>query len=121
MSLHWIKPFTWGAAVGAVAWWIVLSFAFGWTSASTAQKRADRQSEQAVIAALAPLCAANFMSQADAAAKKAALANASSWDRRNLFPKAWVTLPGERYPDTDLIAACSKIVLEGSPKTGAAS
>lgn len=121
MTLSWIKSFSWGAATGAVAWWIVLAFVFGWTSPSTAQKQADRQSEQAVVAALAPVCAANFMAQTNAAAQKAALANASTWKRRDIFPDAWVTLPGEKYPDSDLVAACSKLVLENSPKSGAAS
>ena len=83
MSVSWIKPFSWGAATGAIALWIVLAFGFGWTSPSTAQKQADRQSEEAVVAALAPVCAANFMAQPDAAAKKAALAKASSWSRRD--------------------------------------
>ena len=28
----WIKPGIWGAVLGAVAWWGVLSWGFGWMS-----------------------------------------------------------------------------------------
>jgi hypothetical protein len=121
MNFSWSKPFGWGVASGAVAWWIMLAAVFGWTSPSTAQKQAERQSEHAVIAALAPVCADKFMSLPDAAIKKAALDKASSWGRRDIFPEAWVTLPGEGYPDSGLVAACSKLVLEHAGKTGTPS
>ncbi|HVC50943.1 MAG TPA: hypothetical protein VND87_02865 [Stellaceae bacterium] len=121
MNLSWIKPFGWGAATGAVVWWIALASVFGWTSSSTAQRQAARQSEEAVVAALAPVCAANFMAQPDASAKKATLANTTSWQRRDIFPEKWVTLPGATSPDSGLIAACSKLVLDDMPKTDAAS
>jgi len=52
-------------------------------------------------------------------AQKAALAKASSWERREIFPEAWVTLPGDSWPDGNLIAACSKLVLEKSAKNTA--
>jgi len=107
-----LKPFAWGLASGAVAWWVVLAFAFGWTSAGTAQRQAAEQAEEAVVAALAPGCANRFLALPDAAQKKATLAKATSWERTDLFPEALVTLPGESYPDTALVAACTKIVLD---------
>ncbi|MGE5271395.1 MAG: hypothetical protein ACM3JG_17175 [Thiohalocapsa sp.] len=107
-----LKPFGLGVVSGAVAWWIVLAFAFGWTSAGTAEQMAARQSDEAVIAALAPVCAERFLAQPDAAAQKVALSKASSWQRRDHFQDEWVTLPGDSYPDPELIGACTKIVLE---------
>lgn len=121
MNASWIKPFGWGTATGAVVWWIVLSFVFGWTSSSTAQKQAAHQSEQAVVAALAPICAANFMALPDASAKKAALAKAETWQRREIIPEKWVTLPGGSGADFGLVAACSKLVLDEQPKRDTAS
>jgi hypothetical protein len=107
-----LKPFAWGLAAGAIGWWVVLAFVFGWTSASTATKEAAVQTEQAVVAALAPVCANRFLALPDAAAKKASLAEAASWKRDEFFSNAWVTLPGESRPDPELVNACSKIVLD---------
>jgi hypothetical protein len=109
-----IKPFAWGAVSGAVLWWIVLAFGFGWMSHGTAQRYAAQQSDDAVVAALAPVCAEKFMAQPNAAIKKAALAEASSWSRRDAFEKEWVTLPGGYSPDIDLVNACSDLVLKSS-------
>lgn len=106
------KPAVWGALGGAVAWWIVLAFVFGWTSAGTAEKQASLQSEAAVVSAIAPICATNFLAQPDAAAKKAALAKVESWKRRDEFSKEWVTLPGGYSPNRDLVDACSALVLK---------
>jgi hypothetical protein len=108
------KPAVWGAVGGAVAWWVVLAFVFGWSSAGTAEKQAAQQSERAVVSALAPICANRFLAQPDAAVKKAALAKVDSWKRRDEFPKDWVTLPGGYSPDGNLVDACSALVLKSS-------
>ena len=110
----YMKPITWGAISGGIAWWVILAFGFGWMSAGTAQKLAQQRADQAVVAALAPVCAEKFMAQPDANAKKEALAKASSWNRRDMFTKQWVTLPGENVPDRDLVEACSALVLKAA-------
>jgi hypothetical protein len=107
-----VMPLAWGLAGGALGCWIVLAFVFGWTSAGTAQRQAAQQTEQAVVTALAPVCADRFLALPDVAEKKATLAKAMSWERRDLFPEEWVTLPGDDSPDHMLVSACSKIVLE---------
>lgn len=105
-----------------VAWWMVLAFAFGWMSAGTAGRLAAQQTDKAVVAALAPICADKFMTQPNAAARKAELAKATDWNRREVFPKEWVTLPGDNVADPDLISACSDLVLNTSePATGGAA
>jgi len=114
-----IKPFAWGAVSGAILWWIVLAFGLGWMSSGTAQKQAARLSGDAVIAALAPVCAEKFMAHPNAAVKKAALAKASSWDRRDVFEKQWVTPPGDQSPDMNLVNhARSWCSGPGRPKPG---
>ena len=109
-----VKPFALGAVSGAILWWIVLAFGFGWMSAGTAQRQAAQLSDDAVVAALAPVCAEKFMAHPNAAKKKATLAEASSWNRRDAFEKEWVTLPGDQSPDMDLVNACSELVLRSS-------
>jgi hypothetical protein len=71
------------------------------------------QSERAVVAALAPVCADKFRALPDAAAKTIAL----SWKRGEEFPKDFVTLPGETYPSSALVYACSTLLL--APKSAA--
>ena len=107
-----LKPFSWGLAVGAIGWWVVLAFVFGWMSPGTASKEAAAQTQQAVVAAMAPVCADRFLALPNAAVKKASLAEAASWKRNEFFPEEWVTLPGESSPDLDLVSACTKIVLD---------
>lgn len=112
--LNNLKPFAWGLVIGAFSWWIALAYGFGWTSASTAREEAARQTQQAVIAAMAPVCADRFLALPNAAVKKTSLAKASSWNRDEFFPEQWVTLPGESSPDPELVSACSKLVLDTS-------
>jgi hypothetical protein len=83
----------------------------GWMLGGTATKMAEERSEAAVVAALAPVCAADFAALPDAAAKKVALAKVDSWKRGDEFPKALVTLPGETSPNSDLVDACYKLVV----------
>jgi hypothetical protein len=106
-----------GAALGVVAT-VVVGFGWGgWSLGSTANKMANEQSERAVVAALAPVCAAKFRALPDSEAKTVALSKADSWKRSEEFPKEFVTLPGETYPSSALVYACSTLLL--APKSAA--
>ena len=104
-----------GAAVGAVATMIVGFNWGGWSLSSTANKMAKEQSDLAVVRALAPVCADKFRALPDAAAKTIALSKVDSWKRADEFPKEFVTLPGETYPSSALVIACSTLLL--APKS----
>jgi hypothetical protein len=106
------KPALWGAAGGAIAWWIILAYVFNWTSAGSTEKLGVKRAEKAVAAALAPICAEKFLAQPDAAAKKAALAKAEPYKRQDAFPKEWVTLSGGYSPNSELVDACTALVLK---------
>jgi hypothetical protein len=106
-----------GAVAGALATMFVGFYWGGWSLASTADKMAKERSELAVIAALAPVCADKFRALPDAEAKQVALSKADSWRRRDEFPKEIVTLPGESYPNSALVDACSTLLL--APKSAA--
>jgi len=112
-----LKRLLQGAAVGAVATMFVGFYWGGWSLGSTTDKIARERSELAVIAALAPVCADKFRALPDADAKTVALSKVDSWRRRDEFPKELVTLPGESYPSSALIDACSTLVL--APKSAA--
>ena len=104
-----------GAATGATAAIIIGFFWGGWSLASTADKMAKDRSELAVVAALAPVCADRFRALPDSDAKKAALSKVDSWKRRDEFPKEFVTLPGEAYPNAPLVDACYTLLF--APKS----
>ena len=106
-----------GAAVGAVAT-IVVGFSWGgWSLGSTADKMAKEQSDAAVVAALAPVCADKFRALPDADAKKVALSKVDSRKRTDEFPKDLVTLPGQTYPSSALVNACYALLM--APKSAA--
>lgn len=89
-----------------------MSYGFGYMSPSAAQKMAKTQSDTAVVAVLAPVCAAKFRELPDYAVKRAALEKASAYERRDIFPKELVTLPGTTFTDADLASACTEAVLK---------
>jgi hypothetical protein len=100
-----------GAALGAIATMIVGFNWGGWSLGSTTDKLARERSETAVVAALAPVCADKFRALPDAEAKKAALLKVDSWKRRDEFPKEFVTLPGDSYPNSALVDACYALIV----------
>jgi hypothetical protein len=113
-----LKRLLQGAVVGAVAT-IVVGFNWGgWSLGSTADKMAREQSKLAVVAALAPACADKFRAQPDAAAKTIALSKVDAWNRTKDFPKEFVTLPGETYPNSALVDACYALLM--APKQATA-
>jgi len=95
-----------GAAAGAVATVVVGFYWGGWSLGSTSDKMAKERAEWAVVAALAPVCADKFRALPDAEAKTIALSKVDSWKRRDEFPKEFVTLPGESFPNNALVDAC---------------
>ena len=72
---------------------------------------AKEQSEQAVVAALAPICADKFRAQPDATAKTVAISKVYPWKRAEEFPKELVTLPGETDPSSALADACYALLM----------
>jgi hypothetical protein len=112
-----LKRLLQGAAVGGLATMVVGFYWGGWSLGSTADKMAKERSDLAVVAALAPVCADKFRALPDAAAKQVSLSKVDSWKRRDEFPKEFVTLPGESYPSSALVDACSTLLL--TPKSAA--
>ena len=85
-----LKRLLQGAVAGAIAT-IFVGFNWGgWSLSSTADKMAKEQSELAVVAALAPVCADKFRALPDVAAKTIALSKVKSWKREQEFPKEFV-------------------------------
>jgi hypothetical protein len=109
-----LKRLLQGAVAGAIAT-IFVGFNWGgWSLGSTADKMAKEQSDLAVVAALAPVCADKFRAQPDAAAKTVALSKVDPWKREEEFPKEFVTLPSETSPSSALVKACYALLVPKS-------
>ena len=113
------KPLAWGAVGGAVACMIVGFSWGGWVTGSTARQDAATAARDAVVVALAPICAERFRAQGDAPARIAELAKASSWEQGNVIEKSgYALMPGSKTTDSDVARACAEMLATPpTPKT----
>lgn len=101
-----------GAIIGGIATAIVGFSWGGWVTGGTAQKEATAASHAAVVSALAPICAARFQAQAEAAAKLSDLAKTSSWERGQVISKAgFATIAGNASVESDVASACAEMLV----------
>jgi hypothetical protein len=106
-----LKPASWGAAGGAIALAIVGFTWGGWVTGGTAELKAKQRAEQAVVTALAPVCADKFRQQADAGANLVALQKVNSWQQGSFIEKGgWATMPGSTAPDSAVARACADML-----------
>lgn len=100
-----------GTVFGAVASMIVGFNWGGWTLDSTALKQADKQSQTAVVSALAPICVQNFQSSTDAVSSLAALKEQSTYKRTGYIEDGgWAILPGNDKAGNGVAKACAQIL-----------
>jgi hypothetical protein len=100
-----------GVALGAVATMLIGFMWGGWVSGGTAAKMADKSADTAVVAALAPICAAKFQSGTEATATLAKLKATDSWQQDAFIVKGgWATFPGESQPNRGVAEACAKLL-----------
>jgi hypothetical protein len=113
------KPLIWGAVGGAVLC-MALGFTWGgWITGATARKEAAIAQHDGMVAALAPICAERFRSEADGPARLADLAKASSWERGGIVERGgYALMPGSKTSNSDVARACAEMLANpASPKT----
>ncbi len=100
-----------GAAVGAIAT-LVIGFKFmDWSLASTADKAGEVRANAAVVAALAPLCAAKFQQSAELPANLVLFQKEPAWTRSSFIKKGgWSKFDGQTGVESDLAEACATLV-----------
>lgn len=87
------KPALWGAIGGAVALAIVGFSWGGWMTSTKADAAAAVRVDNAVIAALAPVCVAKFRRDAEVVANLAALKKLDPWSQGDFIEKGgWATV-----------------------------
>ena len=99
-----IKYGVWGLICGAVIA-MILGFAWGgWTTERTTQ----RMGEEAVLAARAAICVAQFMKEPNHQEKLQELEKVSSYQRSTFIEKGgWDKMPGEEKADSTVARACA--------------
>jgi hypothetical protein len=104
------KPFLWGATVGAIALAIVGFNWGGWITGGTAEKLAGARADEATVAALTPICVAQFQKSAKAPVSLAALKEIKHWEQGDYVRNGgWATMPGSTAEPNRLVAtACAE-------------
>ena len=112
MNIHpSLKPALWGVIGGAAALAIIGFSWGGWVTGGSAQRNADNRAASAVVAALAPICLAQFQRTPDSGLQLAALKKVSSYDQTSLVEKAgWATMPGSTAPSSGVARACAGLI-----------
>jgi hypothetical protein len=100
-----------GACAGFLAT-VVIGFNWGgWTLESTARQMADKSSNAALVAALAPICAEKFRSASDATLNMVEFKKVNSWMQDSYIEKGgWATFPGMTSPDRGVAQACANLL-----------
>lgn len=107
------KPAAWGLAGGAIAVAIIGFSWGGWVTGAKAEATAVERANNAVVAALAPVCVEKFRHTTDAAANLTALKKLDSWSQGDFVEKGgWATLPGSSSPEqvSALARACAQLL-----------
>jgi hypothetical protein len=106
-----LKRLLQGLALGAAATMIVGFNWGGWMLGGTAKQIASAQASSAVVAALAPICVAQFQTAADAPARLAELKKVSTWERDTFIEKGgWDKMPGGQAADSGVARACANML-----------
>lgn len=101
----WIKPAIWGAIAGSIAT-VAIGFSWGgWMLPSGAERVASR----AVTEALAPICVSQSREDPQKLEELAGISY--PYARQQFVAKSgWATMPGSDRPNSDLAAACAKLL-----------
>jgi hypothetical protein len=107
------KPAVGGAIVGAVAVAIAGFSWGGWTTGARAEAVAVQRSNDAVVVALAPICAERFQHATGATTNLAELKKVDAWSRGDFVEKGgWATTPGPGSADqlSAVAKACAVLI-----------
>ena len=105
------KPALMGAIAGAVALAIVGFNWGGWVTGSTAETMADIRAKSAVVAALAPICVAQFQQEPSFDTKLSELNETTSYQRATYIEDGgWAKMPGSEESNRGVARACAEMI-----------
>lgn len=112
---EWIKPAAWGVVAGA-AGFAIIGFSADWiVTGGAAAEMVERESEKAVVAALTPVCVAQFSRETEASrtTHMAALEAEDSWRQSDYVEaQGWATMPGTEGANAEVAETCAKELLK---------
>lgn len=108
-----IRPFAWGAAVGAIALPVLLLWA-GWiVTGSSAREAATQMTRAAVVDNLAPICVAQFAADTARDQRLTEMKALDSWKRDDFVREnGWATMPGSTSPDSRVAEECARRLIQ---------
>ena len=113
LSVEKAKPILMGAVGGAVVLAIVGFGWGGWVTGGTAAEMADDHAGSAVVAALAPICVAQFQQQSGFDGRLSELNNIRSYQRATYIEEGgWAIMPGSEAGSKDVARACAEMIAE---------
>ncbi|MDH3664211.1 MAG: hypothetical protein OEU92_30060 [Alphaproteobacteria bacterium] len=113
ISVEKAKPILMGAVGGAVALAIVGFGWGGWVTGGTADEMAEDRAGTAVVAALAPICVAQFQQQSGFDGRLSELSEIRSFQRATYIEDGgWSTMPGSEAGNKDVARACAEMISE---------
>jgi len=103
-----------GIAIGAIASIAIVFSWGGWMTSRAANILAAEHAENAVVAALTPICVAKFLQASGAKENLVALQKISSnWEQGQYIEKGgWATRQGAASPDLMLGRACADKLIQ---------
>ncbi|TMH06469.1 MAG: hypothetical protein E6H79_06580 [Betaproteobacteria bacterium] len=107
------KPALWGAAGGAAAMAFVGFTWGGWVTAGKAETMVQTRVSEAVVGALAPVCAERFRHTGGAPANLVELKKVAAWSQGEFVEKGgWAKGPGSNSPEqvTAVAKACAELL-----------
>ena len=113
----WVKPGAWGVVAGAIGY-SVIAYSSGWmVTEESAVEMADHQSTAAVVAALTPICVAQFKTAGQEQVHLAVMSKEDSADRGTYIAQhGWATMPGSPRPVNGVANACAEQLMKVSAK-----
>ena len=109
------STFLWGAGVGAIAAAFIGFSWGGWMGKSSAERLASRRAETATLAALTPICVAQFNANPKAPAALVALKETKGFEQGDFVRHGgWATMPGAAEPNREVAHACAEALVKQS-------
>jgi hypothetical protein len=104
-----------GAFVGVLGTFVIGFNWGGWMLESTAKQMAAKDTNSALVAVLAPLCAQKFRGASEAALNTAELKKVSTWQQDSFIQKGgWATFPGMNGPELAVAQECANILAKAA-------
>ena len=117
-KIKWFDKIAWKSNIASfLAGMLVLAFGFGFMSEGTHEKLATASMQEVIRPYLARDCAVQVRALPDYEVRKATLIakKGDAYGMRQAIPETLSSLPGQRWADDKIAAACAELILNPTP------